>query len=268
MHRAQPFHNTGRCFGPEIMTRYLTPSKICLLVLSCLYCDDYAAHDATIPVLSFIVSSVNHSAASTTSNHKFKTSLSATASLEDFERLLTQQQSKVTGRTLWDFLLHRLWSVDCLHALHQFFAELSKYLANDEGQPHAAMGDDAESTNRFLLSPVSPLGIFIRKAQLEFTRLQFHDSVKLWTALVRFRAPTETSWKRRHPTASPNVPDINLHSLGHDTDEVFSQILYDSHRDTTSEEGFLSTEDIERVLEFQLSRLQSMQIPGYMEQST
>jgi len=244
------------------MTRYLTPSKICLLVLTCLYCDDYAAHDATIPVLSFIVSSVNQSAATTTSKHKFKTSLSATASLEDFERLLTQQQSKVTGRTLWDFLLHRLWSVDCLHALHQFFAELSSYLANDQEQPH----DVTESTNRVLLSPVSPLGIFIRKAQLEFTRLQFHDSVGLWTALVRFREPTEAAWKRRHPAASLNMPDINLHSLGHDMDEAFSQILYGSLRDTPSEEGFLSTEDIERVLEFQLSRLQSTQISGYLKE--
>lgn len=239
------------------MTRYLTPSKICLLVLTCLYCDDYAAHDATIPVLSFIVSSVNQSASKTPSKHKFKSSLSAIPSLEDFERLLTQQQSKVTGRTLWDFLLHRLWSVDCLHALHQFFAELSSYLANDQERPQAAADDDVESTNRVLLSPVSPLGIFIRRAQLEFTRLQFHDSVGLWTALVRFRAPTETAWKRRHPTTLSNVPDINLHSLGHDMDESFSQILYGSIQDTPSEEGFLSTEDIERFLEFQLSRLQS-----------
>jgi len=247
------------------MTRYLTPSKICLLVLTCLYCDDYAAHDATIPVLSFIVSSVNHSAATTANERKPKGPLSITTSLEDFERLLTQQQSKVTGRTLWDFLLHRLWSIDCLHALHQFFIELSSYLANDQGQPHAATSDDAESTNRILLSPVSPLGIFIRKAQLEFTRLQFHDSVGLWTALVRFRASTEAAWKRRHPTTSTNVPDINLHSLGHDMDEVFSQILYGSLQDTPSEEGFLSTEDIERFLEFQLSRLQSTQIPKNAE---
>jgi|SRR5579871_1878521 len=241
------------------MTRYLTPSKICLLVLTCLYCDDFAAHDATIPVLSFIVSSVNQSAANTASKHKFKSSISVTASIEDFEHLLTQQQSKVTGRTLWDFLIHRLWSLDCLHALHQFFAELSRYIANDQEGPHAAAADDdAESTNRVLLSPVSPLGIFIRKAQLEFTRLQFHDSVALWTALVRFRAPTETAWKRRHLITSLNVPDINLHSLSNDMNEVFSQILYGSLSDIPSDEGFLSTEDIERVLEFQLSRLQSM----------
>lgn len=247
------------------MTRYLTSSKICLLLLTCLYCDDYAAHDATIPVLSFIVSSVNQSAGTTASNRKFKTLLSATASLHDFEHLLIQQQSKITGRTLWDFLLHRLWSVDCLHALHQFFAELSKYLASDQPQPYAVVSDDAESTNRILLSPVSPLGIFIRKAQLEFTRLQFHDSVRLWIALVRFRAPTEAAWKRKHPKASSNVPDVNLHSLGHDIDEVFSQILYSSHQDGPSDEGFQSTEDIEKVLEFQLSRLQSTQISMYMD---
>jgi anaphase-promoting complex subunit 5 len=241
------------------MTRYLTPSKICLLVLTCLYCDDFAAHDATIPVLSFIVSSVNHSAATAASGHKSKGPLPGIISLEDFERLLTQQQSKITGRTLWDFLLHRIWSIDCLHALHQFFAELGNYLANDQERPHTATSNNAESTNRILLSPVSPLGIFIRKAQLEFTRLQFHDSVGLWTALVRFRASTEAAWKRRHPTTSSSVPDINLHSLGHDIDEVFSQILYGSLQDTPSEEGFLSTEDIERVLEFQLNRLQSTQ---------
>jgi anaphase-promoting complex subunit 5 len=225
------------------------------------------AHDAIIPVLSFIVSFVNYSVATRANEHKPKGLLSVTASLEDFELLLTQQQSKVTGRTLWDFLLHRLWSIDCLHALHQFFAELSNYITNDQGQPHAATNDDAESTNRILLSPVSPLGIFIRKARLEFTRLQFHDSVRLWTALVRFRASTETAWKRRQPTTLSTVPDINLHSLSHDMDEVFSQILYGSLRDTPSEEGFLSTDDIERVLEFQLSRLQSTQIPKNMEGS-
>jgi len=243
------------------MTRYLTPSKICLLVLTSIYCDDYAAHDAIIPVLSFIVSSVNYSAATKANEHKPKGPLSVTPSLEDFEHLLAHQQSKVTGRTLWDFLLHRLWSIDCLHALHQFFVELSNYLANDQGQPHVATNDDAESTNRILLSTVSPLGIFIRKARLEFTRLQFHDSVRLWTALVRFRAPTETAWKKRHPTSSSTVPDINLHSLGLNMDEVFSQIMYGSLEDTPSEEGFLSTDDIERVLEFQLSHMQSTQIP-------
>jgi len=242
------------------MTRYLTPSKICFLLLTCLYCDDYAAHNATIPVLSFIVSRVSQSAAAITNEHNSKSPLFATASLEDFERVLTQQQSKVIGRTLWDFFLHRLWSIDCLHALHQFFVELSSYLANEPERAHAATDDVAVSTNRVLLSPVSPLGIFVRKARLEFTRLQFHDSVRLWTALVHFRASTEAAWKRRHPTTSPSLPDINLHSLGHDIDDMFSQILYGSLRDTPSEEDFLSTEDIERMLEFQLNRLQRMQL--------
>lgn len=236
------------------MARYLNPPKICILVLITLYCDDYVPKDAAIPILSFIVASV-HRADSSKSNASLPWSSSMT--IVDLEKILSCHHSKVTGRTLFQAFLNRLWSIDCLHALHEFFAELSTYLRTTQHDGRKMPDADQKDSTRTLLSLVSPMGVFVRKSQVEFTRLQFDDSVKLWTALVRFRRPVESVWRRMHPSAPSDIPDVNIltvdeHFRSHLLDAVYGSIPEDdTERDT------LSADEVERMLEFQLERLQS-----------
>jgi len=234
------------------MPRYLNPSKICVLVLVSLYCDDYVPNKAAIPILSFIVSNIRQ-ADSTTRNLRAASNISL--KIEDFEAILAHHDSKITGRTLFESFLNRLWSIDCLHALHQFFTDLSGYLTAQQRKSNS----DAEKQPiaRFMLSPVSPIGIFVRKSQLEFTRLQFDDSVKLWTTLVQFRRPAEKSWLRIHPSAPSDIPDVNILSIDVNFRDDLSETVYGSTADEKAEDQFLSSDEIESMLEFQLERLQS-----------
>jgi len=231
------------------MPRYLNPSKLCILVLVSLYCDDYVPDNAAIPILSFIVSSVRQT---DSANLELKGS-SISLKIGDFETVLARHDSKVTGRTLFESFLNRLWSVDCLHALHQFFTDLGGYLA---GSPRKTAPEaEKQRTARFTLSPVSPIGIFVRKSQLEFSRLQFDDSVKLWAALVQFRRPAEKAWLRMHPSAPYDIPDVNILGIDVDSRADLSETMYSSASNEKAE--FLSADEIESMLEFQLERLQS-----------
>lgn len=236
------------------MNRYLTPSKISLLVLVSLYCDSVVPNQAIIPVLSFIVTRlipVTTSSGSVSRGATINTALT----VDDLEKLLKQHQSNQPGRTLLDQFLKKLWSIDCLHSLHQFFNDLGGYLV----PPHGASSGEAVSPPKghVALSRVSPLGMFIRRAQLEFTRIQFHDAVSLWTAFLKFRAPTEASWRKRNPSASRLSFDAGIPNLNFENKNELLQACYGSLDPNHLENAEFSTEDIEAMLEFQLDRLQS-----------
>lgn len=236
------------------MNRYLTPSKISLLVLVSLYCDSVVPNQAIIPVLSFIVTRLIPSTTSSASASPGAT-INSALTIDDLEKLLRQHQSNQPGRTLLDQFLKRLWSIDCLHSLHQFFNDLGGYLVPPTG---ANSGEVVSRPNGHVaLTRVSPLGIFIRRAQLEFTRIQFHDAVSLWTAFLKFRAPTEDAWRKRNPSA-PRLPfDAGISELDLENKNDLLQACYGSLDPNHLESAEFSTEDIEAMLEFQLDQLQS-----------
>jgi anaphase-promoting complex subunit 5 len=109
------------------------------------------------------------------------------------------------------------------------------------------------------LSRSSPLGAFVRRAYLEYTRLQFHDAVKLWTGFVKYRLPTYSYWSRRHREAEEVAVDVNLRDLGLDSTSHLSHVVYGNIEDDEDGEGAVSVKDAERLIEFQVGELQSMQ---------
>jgi anaphase-promoting complex subunit 5 len=150
--------------------------------------------------------------------------------------------------------LRKLWAINSIDALHAFFQELNNYLARSPDQVRSNSPEPVRPPGRVILTRVSPLGIFIRRAQLEFTRIQFHDTVQLWIAFLKFRSPTEAAWRKRNPNAAISL-DGSFSSLEPD---VIRQACYGFHLDDDGEDAVNSSEDIERILEFQLDRLQSM----------
>lgn len=240
------------------MSRYLTPSKIGLLALISLYVEPGVPSAAIIPVLSFLVSHILPVKSADSQNKSSLQPRHVTLAIGEFEKATISCVSGTPGRTIWDLLLDRMWKLDSFDALHVFFYTLSSLLQKAPEEQQQVAGDEMRSTsNRIRLSRASPMGLFIRRSQLEFTRLQFHDGVTLWKSFIAYRASTFSQWKKRNQAAGHSSLDVNLkeeHIAFGDrlTDVVYGQIARGLEHDAS-----ISTEDVEKLLEYQIDRMQS-----------
>lgn len=239
------------------MSRYLTPSKIGFLALISLYTESVVPSTATIPVLSFLVFNVLPTVSS--GNGKESHQDGSAAAVEAFRRTTAALVSGIPGRTIWDLLLSHLWKINSLDALHGFFDGLEHLLQRtpDELQRHGVEGIDT-NPNRMLLSRVSPLGAFVRRTQIEFTRLQFHDAVTIWKDFVAWRAPTLAQWKKRNPTAGLTSFDVNLQGDDPAVTDRVAGLVYDAADSDLKKKPAVSTVDVEKLLDYQVERMQSM----------
>ncbi|KAK7548388.1 anaphase-promoting complex subunit 5-domain-containing protein [Phyllosticta citricarpa] len=227
------------------MARYLNPQKISLLALTTLYCDSQVPAAAVIPVLSIVTSQI---VPPPSADNDATTCIGLT--LDDFAAVLSPYFCPASEESLFYLFLSRLWNIDSLHALHQFFDDLSNLLlcpARDPSQEH----DDDSAIK---LSRTSPLGMFVRRSQLEFARLQFHDASKLWSAFVSYRQPTAAL--QQNFGDSSLVWDKNLEELSLQASDGLSMVAYADAWDESHTDGFASVDDFERLLTFQLDQLQ------------
>ncbi|KAG5292406.1 anaphase-promoting complex protein [Histoplasma ohiense] len=243
------------------MTRYLTPSRISLLALVSVYAEGVVPNSAIIPVLSFLVShllppqpSTQHLTSSNTttqdSNHAIP--------IQDFEAATSSLASSIPGRTVWDLLLKKLWKLGCSDALDEFFAGILTMLTKTrEDQINDRNNGIAPQTGRMMISRTSLLGMFVRRAHLEYTRLQFHDAVALWRGFIKYRLPTYQLWAKRNPLDSQIAVDVNLVELGLDLTSPLVKVVYGALEEGKDVEVGMSTRDIERLLDFQVGEMQS-----------
>ena len=240
------------------MSRYLTPSKVALLCLISIYTEGVVPNSSAIHVLSFLVSCLFPIADSGLSATSKRWDSDATVSVADLEEALVSHASSIPGRSIWDLFLKKIWSLDSCDALEVFFSEISTVLVKTrEEQIRDRDNGLAPETGSMHLSRNSPLGTFVRRAQLEFTRLQFHDSVKLWKSFVKYRLPTYRVWAKKNPSDEQASIDINLLELGLDSSSQLAQVVYGGIEDDAEYERNVSTKDVERLLEFQIGELQS-----------
>ena len=241
------------------MSRYLTPSKIGLLALISLYAESVVPSTATIPVLSFIVSHLLPVEFLSSRNDTELPGRSFIITIDSFQKAMITHPSGIPGRTLWDLLLKKLWEINSFDALHVFFDALSFLLDKQPSEGHVELQDGrVANPKRILLSRGSPLGVFVRRSQLEFTRLQFHDGITLWKSFITYRDPTLTIWRKRNPTAGKMSFDINLSGQPSDFDDGLREIVYGDSLVNTRGDASVSTDDIEKLLEYQIARMQSM----------
>lgn len=251
------------------MARYLTPASIGLLCLVELYTDPAVPVESTVPILSFIVSHLLPSSLPKPQNNisgaqPRDTSLNFIVTPADFEKVLKGHQSTngLPGRTLWDAFLEKLWDINSLDALHAFFDSRSKHLSKtkEEEKIDAENGTLPPDPRKICLSRTSPMGAYVRRAQLEFTRLKFHDALNLWKSFVSYRHPTLAAYRYRHPNKDMWSFDEVLREVGEVWDpkskETLASIGYEDFgvRDPA---GMVSTNDIEKLLEFQIEQMQS-----------
>lgn len=239
------------------MTRYLTPWRISLLCLITVYTDGLVPNSSAIHVLSFLTAGLFplDPADKQWQKHYLP-------SIGELESVLSGHGSSVPGRTLWDLFLKKIWSIDSLDALEEFFSDVLPSLLTKTREQLIQDRDNglAPEDEGMRLSRSSPLGAFVRRAYLEYTRLQFHDAVELWSGFVKYRLPTYHMWARRNPSDEQAPVDINLLSNGLDSTSYLSQVVYGNIEDEEEDEGVVSVKDAERLVEFQIGELQSMLI--------
>lgn len=239
------------------MSRYLTPFRIALLHLITVYSDGFVPSSSSIPVLSFIVSYILPAHSRSKERVGSVAHDDFSVSVERLQKATIFHASAIPGRTVWDLLLKSLWATDSLDDLHTFFDDLPSLVAKptEEGS-NEVNKPDPQRPRRMLLSRNSPLGAFVRRAQLEFTRLQFHDGNRLWKDLIVFRRPTLGQWTRRNPGVGSYSFDSNLQAGSIDAEGKLAELIYGDLSDNCYEGVLTSTDDMERLLDYQIDRMQ------------
>lgn len=237
------------------MGRFLTPSKIVLLVLALIYTEDVVPTSSSETVLNLlifriIIDSISSAELLDQYSH---------GSILDLERDLAGQPSVVPGRSVWDLLLKKLWSIDCSDALDAFITNLPALLAKTREQLLRERDEAIEPVRAGKILRTSPLGVFIRRCHLEYTRLQFHDTAALWMDLVAYRMSTKSAFVRKNPGVLQNGLDVNLTHLGIDASHSLASIMFRPMMDSIENDRMktFSKFDLEKLMEFQVSEMQS-----------
>jgi len=222
---------------------------------------EYANHrwpnPAIVPLLEFVLKHLNRAKDTSTFVITVKSLIEVTVCHE----------STVVGRTILDLLVIDLWKINCLDVLTSFFLELDTYL-----QRSYIARPRNDLSRRRAITYASQLGKFLRRARHEFGKLQFHEINALWYAFLRFREPTFQLWKLR-PQYAGIIDDIHLTATSMDCKVVrdlymapsggtgcklFVSALGGRVRLLTAGLDWVSTDQIERLLEFQVEAMQSM----------
>nr|OQO29643.1 hypothetical protein B0A51_02251 [Rachicladosporium sp. CCFEE 5018] len=161
------------------MARFLAPHKICLLVLVEAYLD--APPDASHTAL--LLDNVATHLLPRSSLHDSNTSGSISLFCLPFKDIPSERP----GCTFHDDFVNALWQAGSLDALHTLINRLSLAVSSSAGLAQSRC------------SPGSPLGQYIRRSSVEWTRLPFDDSIALLQAYIQFLHPTWEVLTRRSP---------------------------------------------------------------------
>ncbi|KAG8624236.1 hypothetical protein KVT40_007303 [Elsinoe batatas] len=232
------------------MSRFLSPAKICLILLIDVYHDHEVQPADTIKLLSFISQHIlrrNEAIKATGEGSQSPLALS----LASFQTLLSSLGSTFPGRSLYDVFLKSLWRLVSFDQLDSIFEK--------------SRGPDPETASKCLpISPSSPVGQYLRRCHLEFVRLQFSDAQLLWEDFLIFREPSWSAWATRNPEEAA-LRD----SGGISVDDQVSPILLDRQdkRRSDGHDALPSQDLLEKTVQFQLEQIQGTgcRLPSEMQ---
>lgn len=238
------------------MGRFLTPSKVALLVLAQIYSKGSIPLSGTATVLNVLISRILLD--SKESDELLQQQASDT--VLGLEQALAGQASAIPGRTVWDLLLKELWGIDCADALDWFITEIPLLLGKTRDELLKERDEDLPPQPAGKIVRTSPLGLFIRRCSLEFLRLQFQDSAALWMDFIAYRMPSKGAFTRKNPHVLRNAFDSNIADLEIDASHPLTGIMFRRMlEDVDGQQKTFSTYDSEKLMEFQVSEMQSKQ---------
>lgn len=245
---------------------FLSPAKISVLALIDIYLSEAIPNEAACPLLSFIAShildSFSHTRPRTPADRWQKAAAAADllTSIHEFEMLF----SALPGDREKDVFLRKLWRLNSLDALHRFLAEDLRLLlapTREDRRLAAENGEELPSDDAVRLAPNSPFGAFVRRAQLEFSRLSFPKATELWASFVKYRQPTAAYWRRRSMGIGglgfDSVLLAGQHEWGPAVHDLADVVYGGLHRHLQGGPPGASTEEIEYLLEFQVVQIQA-----------
>lgn len=249
-------------------SRFLAPRDISLLALVSIYCDAAVPAAGILPVLSFIARHIGADANKDSPDssrpfQKAKDDIDLIKSIKSFETLLQSYPAAVglPGRRLWDLFLAKLWSIDSLDALHQFFNLLPSLLATKDDIRQMIEPEEGTSITRIPLTSNSPFALFVRRAQLEFSRLPFSEASSLWKDFIIYRKPTAATWARRNPSPDACSFDKILEISEVEWGEGAAAIETITYGDLNSLRIPVSIHSLDNLIEFQVAQMQSAFLP-------
>ncbi|KAF3912649.1 hypothetical protein ABW21_db0201453 [Orbilia brochopaga] len=265
--------NPSRLTRDPTTGRYLTPGKLALLTLIAIYTENRIPSPSVIPVLTFVL---KHLIANRGQLAPQNTPPPTVITIESLQALTVQEPSAVTGRTIYDLLLKKLWEINSYDALHDFVSNLEGFLADPKKAEKTYIRTPGEQS---LFTKNSVIGAFIRRATLEFSRMPFAEAVQLWQGFIAYREPTLSQWKKRnaslvHATGVVGPTDIynDTFLTGLPSDHPLVQHLYGAvdEMKTLGEkaQGMVSVDDVEKLLEFQVDCMQRLgtRVPEQVQQ--
>lgn len=234
------------------MAHYLTPPKIALLAFAIFYLDGIFDWDATVSVVKFITARLlpeNTGPAQSKVGAQIHTSLT----LDDLKSLF-EAVSSSAFQEHWEEFVNRLWAIDNIDQLFDFFHNLKELFVRRD-----TFRNQSEHREPTLVTKTSLIGIFLRRAMLEFERLNFHETVSLFQGFQSFREPTRavrdsskrttTAHQDRSVAEQAEVDELTLGKVS----EILTQASERSEADFES----VSSSDLERLLRFQVEQMQS-----------
>lgn len=253
------------------MSRFLTPKEISLLALISVYCEAAVPAGGILPVLNFLARHTGTDSTRDVPNlpdenrfQKAQDDIDLIQSIKAFETLLQPFPAAVglPGRRLWDLFLAKLWAIDSFDALHQFFEQLPGLLANKDDIRRMVEPEEGSSATRIPLTIHSPFALFVRRAHLEFSRIQFSDASSLWKSFIVYRQPTAAAWVRRNPASNSSHFDKVLEDSTADWGEGVAAIEYIAYGDLDSFHVSASVNCLDNLIEFQIAQMQSESQPS------
>ncbi|QIW99296.1 hypothetical protein AMS68_004814 [Peltaster fructicola] len=223
------------------MARYLTPARICTLVLIEAYQNDELW--ANKPETSSTIFGVIARDCLQTSEHA---SLDLSKAVEvprnvlEYGKPLEGLDRNVPGRSWLSLLIKDLWTLHTIDELHELFHRCMQLLAT--ASDHTNLEDERADP----ITRASPVGRFIRKCNVEFTRLQFAETLTLWHAFVAYREPSRAIWSHHYPAIAKSMPASSVGQLG------------SSGGDHSSDSILVGSDTIDTLLCASVSQLQKL----------
>lgn len=252
------------------MSRFLSPKEISLLALISVYCEAAVPADGILPVLDFLARHTGTDSTRDSLNlpketrfRKAQDDIDLIQSIKAFETLLQPFPAAVglPGRRLWDLFLTKLWAIDSLDAMHLFFEQLPALLANKDDIRQMVESEEGATTTRIPLAIHSPFALFVRRAHLEFSRIQFSDASSLWKGFIVYRQPTAAACFRRNPALISSRLDKVLEDSGSDWGEGAAALESIAYGDLPSFHVPVSVNSLDNLIEFQVAQMQSKSVP-------
>jgi len=212
------------------MARYLTPAKICTLIVVESYLQNRENPESDAKLLGLITQQLHPATNRQDSSDGPPEDASA------FSASLASIPSNFPGRTHYDDFVHAAWTTADLDQLHHLFDRLYGILTPEDPEDRK-------------VTPASPIGHFIRRCNVEWTRLRFADSLALLNAYKSYIESTWESWARTQPEAAQAYA-----SKDSNADSVPGAI----HGIPSTEAPMISSDDIDIALSTSIHSLQKL----------